>query len=607
VNQLLEDRAAPRHPSDGGGRAWIETSATADRTVASGRGRFVVVYEAGRSGIDEGGAVRLIVSPFWHWTPAQTDRGNLPGYTTAETDADGIQLNLSTPSFVNIEIQGRKLEPGEQIRITYGAGPPEAQIDRYAERGSRFWIGVDGDGDGVHKLIDDSPGVDVEPGPAAQMLVVLPSTARPGETVTVRTVVLDAAGNTAVPFAGSVELTATPPWPGLPSAIAIEPQDLGVKTLQVAAGTSGVFRILAHAVADDEERRTLEALSNPLLVEDSDNRILWGDLHGHTALSDGTGTVEDYLLYARDVAGLDVVALTDHDHWGFTWLDESPDLWAAVEERTQSLNDPGRFVTILGYEWTNWIHGHRHVLYFGERGELFSSLDEEFDTPPELWEALRGKHALTFAHHSAGGPVPTNWEFAPDPDLEPVTEICSVHGSSEAGDSPSPIYNPVPGNWVRDVLDRGYRFGFIGSGDSHDGHPGLAHLDAGKGGLAAILSEQLTRDGVYDALSSRRTYATNGPRIILRTALAGHPMGSELQAADLSGPVTLYVRVLACAPLERIDVIRSGSVWQSSSGENAFDLESVFDLGTLTSGEYVYVRAVQTDGGAAWSTPFYVN
>jgi hypothetical protein len=27
----------------------------------------------------------------------------------------------------------------------------------------------------------------------------------------------------------------------------------------------------------------------------------------------------------------------------------------------------------------------------------------------------------------------------------------------------------------------------------------------------------------------------------------------------------------------------------------------------LESGEYLYVRAVQTDGGAAWSSPFFVD
>ena len=95
-------------------------------------------------------------------------------------------------------------------------------------------------------------------------------------------------------------------------------------------------------------------------------------------------------------------------------------------------------MTLLGFEWTSWLHGHRHVLYFADEGPLVSSLDEATDDPAELWKALRGQPALTFAHHSAGGPVATNWAFAPDPVLEPVTEVASVHGSSEALDAPLP-------------------------------------------------------------------------------------------------------------------------------------------------------------------------
>ncbi|MGH9337934.1 MAG: DUF3604 domain-containing protein, partial [Vicinamibacteria bacterium] len=99
-------------------------------------------------------------------------------------------------------------------------------------------------------------------------------------------------------------------------------------------------------------------------MRESIPRILWGDLHGHSQLSDGTGTPEDFFLYARDVAALDVVALTDHDHWGMVFLDANPGLWKTIEETARRFDEPGRFVALLGYEWTSWIHGHRHVLYF---------------------------------------------------------------------------------------------------------------------------------------------------------------------------------------------------------------------------------------------------
>jgi hypothetical protein len=261
---------------------------------------------------------------------------------------------------------------------------------------------------------------------------------------------------------------------------------------------------------------------------------------------------------------------------------------------------------VLGFEWTSWIHGHRHVLYFDDEGDVKSSVAPEYESPLQLWRSLAGTSSLTFAHHSAGGPIPTNWDIPPDPVLEPVTEIVSVHGSSEALDSPVPIYSPVRGNFVRDALDRGYRLGFVGSGDSHDGHPGLAHLGAPTGGLAAILSEDRTREGVLEALRQRRVYASNGPRILLRTALGSHPMGATVPVpagGELS--LELFVHAVAPAPLARVDLIRSGEIVDSVAIDDVTEVLLQRPVAGLRAGEYVYVRVVQVDEGAAWSSPIF--
>ncbi|RLB40385.1 MAG: hypothetical protein DRH30_08540, partial [Deltaproteobacteria bacterium] len=66
---LLEDLAAPRHPSDGGGRAWLAGEVA---PIAVGRaGRYEIVFEAGPDGIAVGGAVYLLPSPFWGWSGTQ--------------------------------------------------------------------------------------------------------------------------------------------------------------------------------------------------------------------------------------------------------------------------------------------------------------------------------------------------------------------------------------------------------------------------------------------------------------------------------------------------------------------------------------------------------
>ncbi len=613
TEMLRADLEAERHPADGGGRASItaESLAPPAPPTAGRPGRWTLIYEAGPHGIAEGGWLYLQAPPFWGWSSPQVVAPDAPGFTTIETDAGGVRLApvALDEQLLGIRIGGRALAAGERVTMVYGAGPAGAIADRYAER-SRFYLAVDGDGDGVRALVDPAGSpleVEIAPGPPARLLLTLPSSARPGESPRLTVAVVDEVGNAGVDFAGEIALSGLGAGLEGPPTVRLREEDRGRVEVRLSAAAEGVYRLGAAGPGG------LAAESNPLVVGGDRLRVLWGDLHGHSGLSDGTGSPRDYFAYAREVAGLDLVALTDHDHWGMEPLALHPELWEEIRRETGRFHEPGRFVTLLGFEWTSWVQGHRHVLYFDEPGEpheperaveVLSSLDRRYDTPPELWRALRGRPALTFAHHSAGGPVATNWDYPPDPVLEPVTEIVSVHGASEAPDAPWPIYSAVPGNYVRDALDRGYALGFIGSGDGHDGHPGLAHLAAGSGGLAAILAEELTREAVLDALRARRVYATNGPRIVLRLSLAGRRMGSELPpaaSAELRGVA------IAPAPLARIEVVRSGAVTWAHDCEGRRSCSFAAGLSELSRGEYVYVRALQADGGAAWSSPFFVR
>ncbi len=598
VAMLREDRAASRHPSDGGGRAWLEGES---RATALTPGRWTVVYEAGPLGVAEGGTVFLMTSPFWGWSTPQTEDPTRHGYTEVASDAEGVVLETATldAQLLGATVSGRALRPGERIRFVFGAGPAQAGADRFAEREERFWVAVDGDGDGVRKILADSPRIDVAAGPPARLLLTLQSTARPGASARLTAALLDSTGSIVRDAGGRVVLEPLPA--GLSGAAAIDLPASGGAAADVSLRVTekGIYRLVGRL-------GELSATSNPLVVDDGP-RVLWADLHGHSHLSDGTGTPEDWFAYARDVAALDVAALTDHDHWGVLFLDERPDLWTRIRETVQRFHEPGRFVALLGYEWTSWIHGHRHVLYFGEEGAVHSSLDEATDDPRELWAALAGVPALTFAHHSAGGPIPTNWAIPPDPTFEPVTEVVSVHGSSEALDSPGVIYSPIRGNFVRDVLDRGVRLGFVGSGDGHDGHPGLAHLAATSGGLAAILAPEASRDAVLGALRARRSYATNGPRIVVRTLLAGQGMGGEVSAAALTGRPILRIHVSAPGEISEIHIVRSGSVVARFEARLKRDIGIEAPLEDLRPGEYVYVRVVQVGGGAAWTSPFFVT
>ena len=220
------------------------------------------------------------------------------------------------------------------MQVIYGAGDPGAVADRFAESESPFFVAVDGDGDGVRKLVPGPLSVRVLAGPPAQMVAILPSTARPGEPVSIRIAILDSTGSAGVDIDGQIELRGEG-FRDLPAVVEMTSVERGVLQLEAFVENEGVFRIEATGP------NNLKATSNPLVVSTNGERIVWGDLHGHSALSDGTGTFEDYFGYARDVAGLDVVALTDHDHWGMEPLALNPEFWSEIRRQVEGFYRPG--------------------------------------------------------------------------------------------------------------------------------------------------------------------------------------------------------------------------------------------------------------------------
>jgi hypothetical protein len=629
----LAEREITLNPADGQGRARLEAITSIDPGAeeptwrrgeterappivpAASLQRIELSFTVGELGIDEGGLLFVMPDPFWSWSEAQVTDPNAFGYTTAVARNGGVELVPGSHDAI-FRVEGRALEKGERIDIVIGAGRSGTRVDEFAGRGSEIFIGVDADGDGTRRWIEESVQLEIAGRAGVRLVAYGPAEVAPGDPVEVSVAILDANGNRAR-------------WPGpsidesgrIQSRFSIKRTDgatleaLGLsETVTSLSDPSDPYRIRFSAPDRADVirlsirgRGPLEGFDttvNPIVVRHSARRLVWGDLHGHSRLSDGTGTPDDYFSYARDVARLDVIALTDHDHWGARPLDEHPELAQKSLQAALRFDDPGRFVTIPGYEWTNWLHGHRHVLYFDDEAPILSTLDPATDRPDELWDALRGKNALTFAHHSAGEPVATNWAYPPDPELEPLTEITSVHGVSEAADAPLLVRGAIAGNFVRDVLLQGHRLGFIGSGDSHDGHPGLGYLMTGQSGLAAIFTEALDRPSLLAAMKQRSTFATNGIRPWLEVFIDDTFMGGSLPQSTQDH--LLRVRYEATEPIERIDLVRSGRI-AAIEGRGALSLDLSRKIPHLEPFEFHYVRIIETKGGVAWSSPIFVD
>jgi Protein of unknown function (DUF3604) len=332
-------------------------------------------------------------------------------------------------------------------------------------------------------------------------------------------------------------------------------------------------------------------------------RVLFGDPHQHTIHSDGTGSAEEAYSRAREVYGHDLASVTDHEKLGRQCL--GPATWRYLCQVADAHYEPGRFVTLRAYEFTGARlpgPGHKCV-YFGD------SVPERL--PDKDRDAL---HAVLREHGAIAVPHHVGWTGADlehhDPALQPVWEICSAHGAYEhAGEQRIAPRDDVllEGQFIRDALDAGLVFGFIGGTDSHGlrWHHGVCRIpDPYRAGLTAVFSEP-TREAVLAALRARRCYATSGARIYLRVDVEGAPMGS---AIEHPGRPLLRVEARGSAPIERLSVVQDGREVHATAGEGDDASAACTVRLELTAPQsYCYARVLQRDGEMAWSSPVFIT
>ena len=600
---------SPPSLRDGKGTARVIPN---DPVVVNTYGTWKIVYSVGTEGIGVGGGIAVHISPYWGWSQPQNRNPDYPGYTTVSTSNEKAALDIviGSPHYIVVRTKEIPLTVNDTITITYGDTGTgkhpsgKARCDRYAEEGEDFFVKVDGDGDGHFYPIEDQPRITILPAHANDLVVTAPSIVERGSTFSVTIAAVDPSDNWARHYLGAVDLSSSPSGVAIPPRYRFQHTDGGTTRIESLIRKAGIYYITA-----EDKENGFKARSNPILCVDKPltTHLYWGDIHGHSGVCDGTGTPDNYYQYARDVAGLDISALTTHDAHGFLPLDEDEETWTFIRERTDSYYRPGVFVTFPGYEWTNWTYGHQHVIFLNsEEGRVCSFRDPQSNNPKGLWECLKGKKAITIPHHVGGGPIPTDWDFY-NPTFQPVTEICSIHGNCEYYGALKGIYNPQENHFVRDALSRGYKLGIIGSGDSHNGHPGRRDSGALTAGLMGVYAEELTRESIWKALQERSVYATSGARIIVNFQINNKSMGQIIPVGDEQTVRNIAGRVIGTDVIKEVAIIKNGSTLYVEKGQGREITISYSDTTPVKAGDYYYLRAVQEDDEIAWSSPVWLE
>ena len=119
-----------------------------------------------------------------------------------------------------------------------------------------------------------------------------------------------------------------------------------------------------------------------------------------------------------------------------------------------------------------------------------------------------------------------------------------------------------------------------------------------------------TKAAILDAIRARRCYATSGVPILLDVRLNGVLMGGTA-TVEPGSPIVMEVRVVGTAPIRAVYVVKDGDDVYRVEGGGATNVgfeyeEKAFD-GVSPRDSFYYVRVVQQDGEAAWSSPIWVQ
>ena len=362
--------------------------------------------------------------------------------------------------------------------------------------------------------------------------------------------------------------------------------------------------------------------THPIGDIDEEWNVYFGDIHGHTKqFSDGLYSAQHYYDFARDVANVSVSALSDH----YNMLHDEK-LLKEMFDITDRYNAPHEFVTLQGFEWDCKTYRHHKNIYFPSR-ELAEELGPGTpDTTEEMFKYYEGRDVVIIPHHTNFSSEitwawwPHDWDIH-DGQTERLVEIYQMRGNSETEKFEGEWGTCDYGASVRLALDRGYKLGFIGGTDTHRSEPASSFLPHNMFippedfytpgifqdyfGLGAFLSKELTREGIYDALKSRRTYATTGDRILLHFSINAGIMGSEITA---SSPPKVKIKVWGTDEIYQLDIIKNGkSVLRKKNLSDVIDLEwEDKDFRPEDGERYYYLRVRQKNKQMAWASPIWV-
>lgn len=326
----------------------------------------------------------------------------------------------------------------------------------------------------------------------------------------------------------------------------------------------------------------------------------FGQLHSHTNISDGTGTLNDAYNWAR-TNGADYLGVTDHSNWfdndtKASLADGSASsVWTEANKTADKHDKNKDFTALYGYEmtWSGSTGGWGHINTFNTPGfetRTNKSMDlktyyERLQTQPQSVSQLNhpGK---TFGDFSDFG-------FYREKTDEVVNLI-------EVGNGEGPIRGSgyfASYEYYTRALDKGWHVAPTNNQDNHKGK-----WFTSNNARTVVISEENSRESLYDSMRSKQVYASEDSNMTIDYTANGALMGSSLGGVD---KLNFKINIADDDAISKVSIIANGGVEVTSKEFNSNNVNWDFELNPEYT--YYYVKVVQADKDIAVTAPIWVG
>ena len=317
-------------------------------------------------------------------------------------------------------------------------------------------------------------------------------------------------------------------------------------------------------------------------------KTYFGNLHSHSSYSDGKKTPKDAFQHARDVAKLDILAVTDHLEQ--LYLPIPLDRYGKCKSQASAETKAGKFLATCGFEYGSAFTsslssaGHANVFFSSKLLpavqvnflDFYKSLAAcktcigQFNHPGDK----KDQHFNKFKYNAAADSRINLFEF----NSTPAWSLFFT--ALDAGWHLSPVYNQ----------------------DNHSADWGTKNANR-----SGLLMTALDLQSMSQAMSQRRTFMTEDKNASITMMAGSCWMGSIIKGAASQTLTVKAVDADSTESFSAIELLGKGQKLLATVSCTASNSCTASFKVTASQSPYFVARAKQTDGNLLVSAPIWIS